>query len=640
MNLQEELGLNVEQQNSNQVEEADVSNPPPPDLVAIEIANEPLVSMGVAPSESSAEQVQVELQEVFESLDSVSAPNMENNMNDSIEIVLEREEIHGQAAPLETLDTSSESPDIDPNMSQFLEEHDLDALEKSTQELEVIRSTFAREILEIEKLRENLEVEIELHVSVREDLNQWISARKESFAWKLTDKLRSFERDLSKDEVDLKEFSKNEPGLDFEFGAKTRRWVMKSIAIPFLVISGIIALIEIIRGNSGSTNLPDPNNPAISIPTNNLDIWLDENLGLTHQQIDIWLVVLMVMIFIGVLFAFSRKTSEYRQVVAEEVQLTKVMEESVHNVKNERERLDSLHPQVPQILELLSLGLHKPWEIDSKYLSFEGEMPDASKIPESLDISVPTQRSSSRVFPQLVHGALNEIQKPGWRQQAFERAIQRLSESAGFGGPNTALKELDMDHRRSGKRQILVGLQGKSEILTQVGDELVREFASTVQEKVLPFAQPDVISLRPDALAHLLLTDNLVGGVEEDVSPWESRLSEIAQAGSPWSPSTFSARGQMAARHEKKPESVFIASDRATQHAHKEVSSFKEVVSGTRPFEVSIRVDLSEWCHPEELAIFQDYQPSEAELDERAKHENLAKQTIEIATEGHENVAF
>ena len=168
----------------------------------------------------------------------------------------------------------------------------------------------------------------------------------------------------------------------------------------------------------------------------------------------------------------------------------------------------------------------------------------------------------------------------------------------------------------------------------------MREFASTVQEKVLPFAQPDVISLRPDALAHLLLTDNLVGGAEEDVSPWESRLSEIAQAGSPWSPSTFSARGQMAARHEKKPESVFIASDRATQHAHKEVSSFKEVVSGTRPFEVSIRVDLSEWCHPEELAIFQDYQPSAAELDERVKRENLVKKTIEIATEGHENVAF
>jgi hypothetical protein len=123
-------------------------------------------------------------------------------------------------------------------------------------------------------------------------------------------------------------------------------------------------------------------------------------------------------------------------------------------------------------------------------------------------------------------------------------------------------------------------------------------------------------------LSNLELSDDLVGTSEEDVSPWEQRLSEIAGAGSPWAPGTFSARGQMAARHERKPDSVFIATDRATQYAHKEVNSFKEVYSGTRPFEVSIRVDLSEWCHPEELAIFQDYEPSEDELREREARES------------------
>jgi hypothetical protein len=171
---------------------------------------------------------------------------------------------------------------------------------------------------------------------------------------------------------------------------------------------------------------------------------------------------------------------------------------------------------------------------------------------------------------------------------------------------------------------------------------MVKEFAAVVQAKVLPFAQPEVISLRPDVLSNLELSDDLVGSSEEDVSPWEQRLSEIAGAGSPWAPGTFSARGQMAARHEKKPDSVFIATDRATQYADKEVNSFKEVYSGTRPFEVSIRVDLSEWCHPEELAIFQDYQPSEDELKERESRES--KQTVtdlETSTSGDgEGVAF
>ena len=495
-------------------------------------------------------------------------------------------------------------------------------LEESLRTLEVKRTKFLGDKEDIEKHRELLSDEIEKYVSVQEDLNQWINARKESFAWKLTEILRGHEKQLAADETKVRDFSANEPVLDTEFGAKTRRWVMKLIGIPALILLGIFLVMELIRGNSDFVEVPDPNNPAATIQVLEFDRWLLENLGLTHLQVTFILTMVMLSVFSGALFAHSRRSSEFRQLVAEEAQLTKVMEQAVHSIKSERERVDSLHPQVPQILELLSLGLHSPWAIDPKYLAFEGILPDASKLPESLDVSVPTEKSSQRVFPQLVFRALNQIQQPGWREAAFENAIQQLSESAGFGVPDVALRELDQDQRRSGKRQMLISLGDKETVLVQIGEKMVKEFAAVVQAKVLPFAQPEVISLRPDVLSNLELSDDLVGTSEEDVSPWEQRLSEIAGAGSPWAPGTFSARGQMAARHERKPDSVFIATDRATQYAHKEVNSFKEVYSGTRPFEVSIRVDLSEWCHPEELAIFQDYEPSEDELREREARES------------------
>ena len=514
--------------------------------------------------------------------------------------------------------------------------------EESLRTLEDKRSKFLEDKEDLEKHRELLSDEIEKYVSVQEDLNQWINARKESFAWKLTEILRGHEKQLAADEAKVRDFSANEPVLDTEFGAKTRRWIMKLIGIPALILLGIFLVMELIRGNSEIVDVPDPSNPAATIQVLEFDRWLLENLGLTHLQVTFMLAMIMLSVFTGALFAHSRRSSEFRQLVAEEAQLTKVMEQAVHSIKSERERVDSLHPQVPQILELLSLGLHSPWTIDPKYLAFEGILPDASKLPESLDVSVPTEKSSHRVFPQLVFRALNQIQQPGWREAAFENAIQQLSESAGFGAPDGALRELDQDQRRSGKRQMLISLDDKETVLVQIGEKMVKEFAAVVQAKVLPFAQPDVISLRPDVLSNLELSDDLVGTSEEDVSPWEQRLSEIAGAGSPWAPGTFSARGQMAARHEKKPDSVFIATDRATQYAHKEVNSFKEVYSGTRPFEVSIRVDLSEWCHPEELAIFQDYQPSEDELREREARES--KQSTSDVEESHsfdgEEVAF
>ncbi len=515
-------------------------------------------------------------------------------------------------------------------------------LEQSLRTLEDKRTKFLVDKEDIEKHRELLSDEIEKYVSVQEDLNQWINARKESFAWKLTEILRSHEKQLAADETKVRDFSANEPVLDTEFGAKTRRWVMKLIGIPALILLGIFLVMELIRGNSDFVEVPDPNNPAATFQVLEFDRWLLENLGLTHLQVTFMLAMVMFSVFTGALFAHSRRSSEFRQLVAEEAQLTKVMEQAVHSIKSERERVDSLHPQVPQILELLSLGLHSPWAIDPKYLAFEGILPDASKLPESLDVSVPTEKSSQRVFPQLVFRALNQIQQPGWREAAFENAIQRLSESAGFGVPDVALRELDQDQRRSGKRQMLISLDDKETVLAQIGEKMVKEFAAVVQAKVLPFAQPEVISLRPDDLFNLELSDDLVGTSEEDVSPWEQRLSEIAGAGSPWAPGTFSARGQMAARHEKKPDSVFIATDRATQYAHKEVNSFKEVYSGTRPFEVSIRVDLSEWCHPEELAIFQDYEPSEDELREREARESKqsALENEGSNSVGNEEVAF
>ncbi len=576
--------------------------------------------------------------EVLDSAE-IASEQVEESQTD-IETTVETETEDQPLIPVEDSEKSLTQPLENPLPASTMEP-DLRP-EESLRTLEDKRSKFLEDKEDLERHRELLSDEIEKYVSVQEDLNQWINARKESFAWKLTEILRGHEKQLAADEAKVRDFSANEPVLDTDFGAKTRRWIMKLIGIPALILLGIFLVMELIRGNSEIVDVPDPSNPAATIQVLEFDRWLLENLGLTHLQVTFMLAMIMLSVFTGALFAHSRRSSEFRQLVAEEAQLTKVMEQAVHSIKSERERVDSLHPQVPQILELLSLGLHSPWAIDPKYLAFEGILPDASKLPESLDVSVPTEKSSHRVFPQLVFRALNQIQQPGWREAAFENAIQQLSESAGFGAPDGALRELDQDQRRSGKRQMVISLDDKETVLVQIGEKMVKEFAAVVQAKVLPFAQPDVISLRPDVLSNLELSDDLVGTSEEDVSPWEQRLSEIAGAGSPWAPGTFSARGQMAARHEKKPDSVFIATDRATQYAHKEVNSFKEVYSGTRPFEVSIRVDLSEWCHPEELAIFQDYQPSEDELREREARES--KQSTSDVEESHsfdgEEVAF
>ncbi len=468
---------------------------------------------------------------------------------------------------------------------------------------------------------DNLKLKIEEIVAVREDLSQWTEARKKSFAWRLVESLRKYESTLVEDEKAIKNFSENPPDLNIDFSSKIRKWILRSLGLGLLFLFGLGYLVEMVRKYSDFVNVADPANPANSIQVNAFDFELNNSLGINHIQLQFIFAVMFLLYFVGILFAYSRKTSEFRQIVAVEAHKTKIIEKEIHTIKDARERIDSLHPQVPQILELLSLGLHRPWEVSNKYQNFKGDLPDASRIPECLDIAVPTEKSANRIFSKLVLLALNQLQIPGWREKAFNNSIQGLAQMAGFGESDSALKEIDQDQRRNGKRQMLINLENKESVLTSIGDRLVAEFAAEVQEKVLPLAQPDVISLRPDELAGLSLADSLVQIDEENVSQWELKLAEISGASSPWAPATFSSRGQIAAKHESKPESVLIATDRVCQNAHKEVGQFNEVYPGTRPFEVSIRVDLSPWCHPEEIAIFQDYQPTAEELELRNERE-------------------
>jgi hypothetical protein len=265
-------------------------------------------------------------------------------------------------------------------------------------------------------------------------------------------------------------------------------------------------------------------------------------------------------------------------------------------------------------LELLSLGLHNPWKVNEEALLFSGSIPDASKMPASVEIAIPTISKSSPVYEELVYKTMNQIQIPGWRSEAFSRVIQKLANSLGFGHNGMALRELDEDQRRSGKRLLLLNIASEQEVFELIGDDLVESFTAITQEKILPTVQPLVATLKPNPLADLALSGSLLKDDSEEVSQWEVKLAEIAGHAAPWSSETFSSAGAANKKHESL-ESVFLASDRVQGLAANGIEAHADVRPGSRPFEVAIRVDLSQWCKPNEVAIFEDFQPSAEQLN-------------------------
>ena len=455
--------------------------------------------------------------------------------------------------------------------------------------------------------------ELEELVGVQEEFTDWVTKRRASYAWQLMNRLKGHQKDLELDEKLIRDFSESAPVIPENFGESTRKWFMKGFWLNFSISWIVVIILLLINRYSDelSTLMADAFGGR-SFLKMGLDFFLQQAIGLSLPQVIAAIFGFSLLSFIGQLFAYSRRNSEYEQLVAEESNRTLAMEKGIDSVKQARERIDSLHPQVPQLFEVLSVGLHQPWIVNHESLMFNGSIPDTAKFPSCVEVAVPTIAAKSPKYEELVNKAMNQIQIPGWRAEAFKNVMQSLAESIGFGSNNTAVRELDEDHRKTGKRQLVVNASKNPDPATLIGEALVEHYTRIVQEKVLPFSQPQVISLRPDPLAGLQLDGSLsVSGSAYEVN-WQEKLAEIADLASPWSALSFSDKGTANNRHQHV-ESIFIASERVP--SREGVIKESAVNPGARPFEVAIRVDLSEWCKPDEVAVFSDFKPTQEQLE-------------------------
>ena len=482
-------------------------------------------------------------------------------------------------------------------------------IQKLTSEIDELVDVASKSDAAMESEGENLEERIR----VQEDFTHWVAKRRSSYAWHLLSRLETHKKNLELDEKLIRDFSESAVSFPEGFGESLRKWFMKRFWMNFSI--SWIAIILLLLVNKFSAEL---SSFLASIFNGNsflkagLNAFLQQAIGMTLGQVIGGIFGFSVLHFFGLLFAFSRKNSEHKQLVAEESGRALAMENGIEEVRNARELIDSLHPQVPQILEVLSLSLHRPWVIKSDSLLFSGSVPDTATLPSCVEVAVPTISRKSPKYEELVLRTMNEIQTSAWRSEAHTEIIQRLAESIGFGSDGMAIRELDDDQRKSGKRQLILTAGQNLESAEQIGERLVEKFTRITQERVLPEVQPDVISLRPNPLEGLELDGSLGSSTSAPVSKWEEKLGEIADLASPWSISTFSETGQTANRH-NQVESIFIASSKVP--AKEGVEKTVAVNPGARPFEVAIRVDLSAWCKPNEVAIFSDFKPTQEQLE-------------------------
>ena len=428
------------------------------------------------------------------------------------------------------------------------------------------------------------EEHLEQFLSAQESLNEWISERKETYAWQLLaalskeqEKLAAFEADISK-WVETKTQSLYEEARDnkkkflrkfrFSFGG-----LLFSLVFGFLVNLALQAMglgwIPIVLSFIGITN-------PISI--------ISQVIG--FGAVFSW--------FFAFVFYF-RDYSRWRKRLNREIAEARFYLKAVSELSTEKGRLRFLHQEMHEYLGLMAKLLHNPWFISEEWIDYEGTRLDATKLPKSMDVAVPREVGA---FNDVKARALEHFISGNWRTDQVSILFEEYEKSNAMRASSIASR-IDEDARLRRKLRSDIA---SDQYLKRVGDRLIENLTEYVQSKVLPEETGfSVDSIKPDELAGLKMKASIFDS-SDDLVNWEDFISEILGKAGSWQQINFSSSGQLDNLFDRRSiTSYALIPERLDRKIDEEIKKHVVEKDDKAGVEVIVRVDVSTWIDGDKI---------------------------------------
>ena len=428
------------------------------------------------------------------------------------------------------------------------------------------------------------EEHLEQFLSAQESLNEWISERKETYAWQLLaalskeqEKLAAFEADISK-WVETKTQSLYEEARDnkkkflrkfrFSFGG-----FLFSLVFGFLVNLALQAMglgwIPMVLSFIGITN-------PISI---------------ISQVIGFGAVFSWFFAFIFYFRDYSRWRKRLNREIAEARFYLKVVSE----LSTEKGRLRFLHQEMLEYLGLMAKLLHNPWFISEEWIDYEGTRLDATKLPKSMDVAVPREVGK---FNNVKASALEHFISGNWRTDQVSILFEEYEKSNAMRASSIASR-IDEDARLRRKLRSDIA---SDQYLKRVGDRLIENLTEYVQSKVLPEETGfSVDSIKPDELAGLKMKASIFDS-SDDLVNWEDFISEVLGKAGSWQQINFSSSGQLDNLFDRRNiTSYALIPERLDRKIDEEIKKHVVEKDDTAGVEIIVRVDVSTWIDGDKI---------------------------------------
>jgi hypothetical protein len=551
-----------------------------------------------------------ELEIVAEAIDLKDYANSVSSSNESVVTVTQilSEEIDSPDEPKKILvnksDLESSGATLDPQKTdseiiplKLTSEDEINLLidenKLHKKRLAEIKSTLQEKDLALGEI----ETKIEFLKTSHENLSEWYQDKSDSFAARFIFRLNEAKLRLENDEFSIRKWLSTGVQLDTSFVKKVRNWFVKRFLVSLLFMGLGILTTYLINRYYKNDVISALNQISMSIT-------------------NIYFIILSIYIIYlsGLIFNYSRKWSKHRRELSIASSQAVAMLSSLEYIRQARLRIDSLHPQMEQYLQILSAAIHAPWKVPDDLLNFKSSETQTNFLPEGVDIAAPFLGMKDNKFNVLVNKTVSRLFTNGWRREAFDNLISKMSENAGV---SVSIGELDRDARRNGLRSLYLKLHsesyaGDNEILVEAAKDRIKLVVPIVQREILTQFQPPVSSVKDDPLNGLELGEDLVD-TPENYYQWDDFLTNIAGPSSPWSPLVFSNEGILRGRQEKINRSFILGSSRLSKNDIDSVEFIETTSNSTRPVDLLLRVDLSHWCSAGEVKVFEGMPVSEIE---------------------------
>lgn len=435
-----------------------------------------------------------------------------------------------------------------------------------------------------------VEEQVELLHNCRDSLRAWVAERSGSFAWQLLLRL-SQERQTAQSEFELlREAAQTpiDPGVQRPSTMQDR--FMRRALISFIAV--VLAWLTVVVLKY---SVPDLATVAPGVNPIAWPIWVSA-LVAAGTFCCLWLLFLI---------SYYRENSRSRHLLRQASAYVEYLGATSLTAREEIQRLEALHSQVPDYLRYLSEAIHRPWELPAfKGSASHGHQDAPSDTPESLVFSA--TRLQADLLPSfmrlaesapgaggekesaLVRDTVRSLMHRGWRYGALCDLLSAAEEAAALPAGTFDPSRLDRDPRL---RTAFMSTLDQSEARLIAGRNQLRVLAQRIQLQVMDEIHPPVQDLADDPLRDLEIDEDLLGATDWRLKEWDEFLAEALTAPSNWSSLAFSIDGL--AQGVEDITSTGYGPERLAQTADASVSFRGVAEKSTRPVELVIRVDRS-----------------------------------------------